>query len=251
MNLSGNTILMTGGGTGIGMGLAEAFHALGNHVVIAGRREGVLQKVTDANPGMEYIVADQSTALGVHELADVAKQRFPKLNVLVNNAGMQRVEDLTSGDTADAEETINTNLLGPIRLTAALIQQLLAQPDAAILNVSSALGMMPACIVPSYCASKAALHSYTQSLRHQLGETSIQVIEIVPPAVQTELHGEREQSQGMPLKEYIAETMAILKEFPEATEIVVERAKRFRFAERGDYDALYKTVNDRLIAMQR
>ena len=251
MNLSGNTILMTGGGTGIGMGLAEAFHALGNLVIIAGRREGVLQKLTNANPAMEYIVADQSTAVGVHELADVAKQRFPKLNVLVNNAGMQRVEDLTAGDTADAEATISTNLLGPIRLTAALMQQLLAQPHAAIVNVSSALGMMPACTVPTYSATKAALHSYTQSLRHQLGKTSVQVIEIVPPAVQTELHGEREQTQGMPLNEYIAETMALLKEFPDATEIVVERAKRFRFAARGDYDALYKTVNDRLLATLR
>ena len=251
MNLSGNTILITGGGTGIGMGLAEAFHALGNHVVIAGRRESVLQKLTDTNPGMEYIVADQSTASGVHELADIVKQRFPKLNVLVNNAGMQRVEDLTAGHTADAEATISTNLLGPIRLTAALMQHLLAQPHAAIVNVSSALGMMPACTVPTYSATKAALHSYTQSLRHQLGKTSVQVIEIVPPAVQTELHGEREQTQGTPLDEYIAETMALLKEFPEATEIVVERAKRFRFAASGDYDTLYKTVNDRLLATQR
>ena len=117
MNLNGNTILITSGGTGIGMGLADAFHALGNHVVIAGRRESVLQKLTEANSGMEYIAADLSTAPGVSELADIVKQRIPKLNVLVNNAGMQRVEDLTAGHTADAEATISTNLLGPIRLT--------------------------------------------------------------------------------------------------------------------------------------
>jgi uncharacterized oxidoreductase len=250
MNLTENTILITGGGTGIGRGLAEAFHRLGNQVIIAGRRDGVLQQVAAANPDMEYIVADQSSAAGVQKLAMEVKQRFPKLNVLINNAGVQRTEDLTTGHTADSEEMININLLGPTRLTSALIQQLLAQPNGAILNVSSALAMMPACTVPSYCATKAALHSYTQSLRQQLRPTSIQVIEIVPPAVQTELHGERGQNVGMPLNEYIIETMALLTEFPEATEIVVDRAKRFRFAERGDYETLYKTVNDRLISLQ-
>ena len=251
MNLSGNTILITGGGTGIGRGLAEAFHALGNHVVIAGRRESALQQVAVANLGMEYIVSDQSNAAGVQQLAEEVKLRFPKLNVLVNNAGMQRVEDLTTGLVGDSEETINTNLLGPIRLTAALIKQLRAQPRAAIVNVSSALAMMPACIVPTYCATKAALHSYTQSLRQQLKQTSIQVIEIIPPAVQTELHGERGHNVGMPLKEYIVETMALLQKTPEATEVVVENAKRFRFAASGDYDTLYKAVNDRLTALQQ
>lgn len=251
MNLSGNTVLITGGGSGIGMGLAGAFHALGNRVVIAGRRESSLQQVAEANPGMEYIVADQSTASGVQDLAATALERFPALNVLINNAGMQRVEDLSAGATADAEATIHTNLLGPIRLTAALMQHLLRQTNPVIINVSSALGMMPACTVPTYCATKAALHSYTQSLRHQLGHTSVQVIEMVPPAVQTELHGEREQHVGMPLDEYITEVMALLTQHPEAKEIVAERAKRFRFAAREDYDTLHKSVNDRLISMMK
>jgi uncharacterized oxidoreductase len=156
MKLTGNTILVTGGGSGIGMGLAVAFHALGNRVIIAGRRENALQRVAEANPGMEYVIADQSGAPGVQELASTVMQQYPDLNVLINNAGVQRVEDLTVGHTADSEATINTNLLGPIRLTAAMMPHLLAKPTATIINVSSALGMMPACTVPTYSATKAA-----------------------------------------------------------------------------------------------
>lgn len=251
LNLTGNTILITGGGTGIGRGLAEAFHALGNHVIITGRRENVLQQAVAANEGMEYIVSDQSSAEGVQQLADLVTRRFPRLNVLINNAGVQRVEDLTSGLVADSEETISTNLLGPVRLTAALVQQVMTQPYGAILNVSSALAMMPASTVPTYCATKAALHSYTQSLRFQLRSTPVQVIEIIPPAVQTELHGERGRNVGMPLHAYIAETMTLLERLPEAAEIVVENAKPFRFSECGDYDTLYRTVNERITALQR
>jgi uncharacterized oxidoreductase len=252
MKLTGNTILITGGGTGIGHGLAEAFHAIGNHVIIAGRRENVLQKAAAANPGMDYLMFDQSNAAAIQKLADEMRERFPKLNVLVNNAGIQRVEDLTVGDFADTEFTINTNLLAPMRLTAALLQQLMAQPQCAILNVTSALAMMPAAMMPSYCASKAAMHSYTQSLRYQLRDTSLQVIEIIPPWVQTELQGDRGMNpKAMPLTEYIAETVAILKGSPETTEVVVERAKPMRFAELGDYDAFYKRYNDGWLSSQQ
>lgn len=247
-----NTILITGGGSGIGRGLAEAFHNLGNQVIIAGRRETVLQQVVAANAGMEYVVLDQDSQDGAKRLADAMRERFPKLNVLINNAGIQRVEDLTSGDVADAEATINTNVLGPMRLTAALIGQLMEQPQAAILNVSSALAMMPAAMMPSYCASKAAMHSYTQSLRYQLRDTPIQVIEIIPPWVQTELQGERGMNpKAMPLKDYIAETMATLSNSPESTEVVSERAKPMRFAERGDYDAFFSRYNDGWLASQQ
>src|SRR5579872_5777737 len=154
MKLTGNTILITGGGTGIGRGLAEAFHALGNKVVIAGRSEEVLRETTAGSPGMEYFLLDQASAASIRALAAEMRARFPNLNVLINNAGIQRVEDLTSGEITDSEATIETNLLGPMRLTAALIRQLLSQPHGAILNVSSALGMMPAALMPSYCASK-------------------------------------------------------------------------------------------------
>jgi uncharacterized oxidoreductase len=251
MKISGNTILVTGGGSGIGRGLAEAFHCLENHVIIAGRKEGVLQEVTAANAGMQYFVFDQDSLDGSQKLAMNMQIRFPNLNVLVNNAGIQRVEDLTSGEIADAEATINTNLLGPMRLTASLMRQLLARQQGAILNVSSALAMMPAARMPSYCASKAAMHSYTQSLRYQLKDSSIQVIEVIPPWVQTGLQGDRGRNpKAMPLKDYIAETIAFLTANPNATEVVSERAKPMRFAERGDYDAFFKKYNDGWLASQ-
>jgi len=251
MKLAGNTILITGGGSGIGRGLAEAFHALGNEVIIAGRREGVLREAVAANAGMEYIVFDQDSAAGASKLAGSIRERFPKLNVLVNNAGIQRVEDLTSGDISQSEATINTNVLGPMRLTAVLMKQLMKQPEAAILNVSSALAMMPAAMMPSYCASKAAMHSYTQSLRYQLRDTAVQVIEIIPPWVQTELQGNRGMNpKAMPLKDYITETMGLLKNSPESTEIISERAKPMRFADCGDYDAFFSRYNEGWLTTQ-
>jgi len=252
MKITGNTILITGGGSGIGRGLAEAFHATGNKVIIAGRRERLLKETVSVNSGMKYMVFDQDSPDGARNLATELQERFPQLNVLINNAGIQRVEDLASGEIADAEATINTNVLGPIRLIAALIRQLMSQPHGAILNVSSALAMLPAAMMPTYCASKAAIHSYTQSLRYQLRNTSVQVLEIVPPWVQTELQGERGMNpKAMPLNEYISETMAILENSPNETEIVVERAKSMRFAERGDYDALFNRYNDGWIASQQ
>ncbi len=252
MEVTGNTILITGGGSGIGRGLAESFQALGNCVVIAGRRESVLQETAAANPGMEYAILDQSSADGTRIFAETILDRFPELNVLVNNAGIQRVEDLRSGETADAESTIATNLLGPMRLTAALVNHLIAQPHAAILNVTSALAMMPAAMMPSYCASKAAMHSYTQSLRHQLRTTSVKVTEIVPPWVQTELQGERGMNpKAMPLADYIAETMSLLVEAAPADEIVVERAKAMRYAEKGDFYAFFERYNAGWAASQQ
>ena len=162
------------------------------------------------------------------------------------------IAEVSPETISDAEATINTNLLGPMRLTAALIRQLMTQPQGAILNVSSALAMMPAAMLPSYCASKAAMHSYMQSLRYQLRNTSLQVIEIIPPWVQTELQGDRGMSpKAMPLKEYISETMDVLKNFPEATEIVIERAKLMRFAERGDFDAFFTRYNEGWVTSQQ
>jgi uncharacterized oxidoreductase len=225
--------------------MAEAFHALGNQVIIAGRREAKLKEVAAKCPGMEYLVFDQDNPAELKNLAVVVQKRFPKLNVLVNNAGIQRVEDMTSGDISDAEATINTNLLGPIRITAALIQQIMGQPQGTIVNVSSTLAMVPAAMLPSYCASKAAIHSYTQSLRYQLRHSAVQVIEIMPPWVQTELQGDRGMNpKAMPLSDYISEIMAVLKNAPEVTEIVSERAKPMRYAERGDYDAFFTKYNE-------
>ncbi len=250
MQLTGNTVLVTGGGTGIGRGLAEAFHQSGNKVVIVGRRVELLKKVAEANPGMEYLSLDQGDAADIRRFAIELKDHHADVNVLINNAGIQRVEDITSGGPGTAELTLAINLLGPIRLTAAVLHQLLGKPHAAILNVTSALAFIPSALTPTYCASKAALHSYTQSLRYQLRDTAVQVIEIIPPHVQTALQGERGfDPRGMPLDEYIAETMTLLQTTPDAEEIVVEAAKAFRFAERnGSFDEVYPILNERMTA---
>jgi uncharacterized oxidoreductase len=245
MQLTGNTILVTGGGTGIGGGLAESLHRLGNHVLIAGRRGEPLAAVAGANPGMGYLTLDQGDPTDIRRFAAELADSYPDLNVVVNNAGIQYVEDLTAGDVGAADATVAINLLGPIRLTAALLPTLLSKPHATIVNVTSRLGFLPSALVPTYCATKAALHSYTQSLRFQLRDTSVQVIEIIPPNVQTALQGERGYSpDAVPLDDYIAETMTLLQTQPHSAEIVVERAKQFRFAERDDvYDDIYPAFN--------
>jgi uncharacterized oxidoreductase len=247
MQISGNTILITGGGSGIGRGLAEAFRASGNQVVIAGRRRQVLDETVAANPGMKFALLDIEDADAIRSFAAQLAKDFPNLNVVIHNAGIMRPENLKSGGVADAEAIVTTNLLGPIRLTAALLPLLLAQPRPAIMTVSSGLAFVPMAMTPTYCATKAAIHSYTQSLRYQLRDTAVQVLELIPPYVQTELMGSQQANdpRAMPLNEFIAETMSILKNSPDATEICVERVKPLRFAERsGDYDAFVKNFND-------
>src|SRR6201996_6241044 len=250
MQLTGNTVLVTGGGTGIGRGLAEAFHRQGNDVIIAGRRVDALKEVAEANPGIEYLSLDQSDPADIRRFAIELKDHHADVNVLINNAGIQRVENLTTGGPGRAEQTININLLGPIRLTAALLHALLGKPRATIVNVTSGLAFMPSALTPTYCATKAAMHSYTQSLRFQLRGTSVQVIEIIPPQVQTALQGERGfDPRGMPLDEYVSETMALLQTQPQADEIIGERGKRFRYAERdGAYDNIYPVFNEAMVA---
>jgi uncharacterized oxidoreductase len=250
MQLTGNTVLVTGGGTGIGRGLAEAFHRQGNNVIIAGRRVDALKEVAEANPGIEYLSLDQGDPADLRRFAIELKDNFPDVNVLINNAGIQRVENLTTGGPGRAEQTISINLLGPIRLTAALLHSMLSKPRATIINVTSGLAFMPSALTPTYCATKAALHSYTQSLRFQLRDSDVQVIEIVPPRVQTALQGARGfDPRGMPLDDFIAEVMTLLQTKPDAEEIVVERAKGFRFAERdGAYGEIYPVFNEQMIA---
>jgi uncharacterized oxidoreductase len=251
MQITGNTILITGGGSGIGRALAEAFHAEGNQVVIAGRRKELLDETTAANPGMKSVVFDIGNGSTIPSFADKLKADFPTLNVVIHNAGIMRMESLRDGTVADCEATIATNLMGPIRLTAALLPLLLQQPHATIMTVSSGLAFVPMATTPAYCATKAAIHSYTQSLRYQLKDTSVQVLELIPPYVQTELAGTRQANDpnAMPLKDFIVESMNILKTSPGASEICVERVKPLRFAEaNGGYDAFFKNFNDAVAA---
>lgn len=247
MQMTGNTMLITGGGSGIGRGLAQAFHSLGNAVVIAGRRKAVLEEMTNANPGVEWMTLDIEDAAGIQTFAKQAAEKYPKLNVLINNAGIMKLEDLrTAAGTAVAEQTIAINLLGPIRLTAALLPLLRLQPHSTIMTVSSGLAFVPLAPTPTYCATKAAIHSYTQSLRYQLKDTTTEVVELIPPYVATDLmKSSAGDPRAMPLDKFIAEVMEILETQPDATEICVENVKRLRFAaESGHYDAVFKGMND-------
>jgi uncharacterized oxidoreductase len=254
MKITGNTILITGGGSGIGRGLAEAFHKLGNKVFIAGRRKQVLDDTVAANPGMTSAILNIEDAAGIRSFTQKLTADFPALNVVINNAGIMRSENFLaqSADVADAEATIATNLLGPIRLTAALLPHLLKQPHATIMTVSSGLAFTPMAVTPTYNATKAAIHSWSQALRYQLKSTSVEVIELVPPYVQTELmSGQATDPRAMPLKDFLAETIEILRTQPRATEILVERVKPLRFAaSNGEekYNVFFQQFNDARMA---
>jgi uncharacterized oxidoreductase len=247
MKMTGNTILITGGGSGIGRGLAEAFHALGNQVIIAGRRKQALDATTSANPGMKSATLDIENAASIHAFSAKLATDYPALNVVVQNAGIMRAENLKSqpGDLADAEAIIATNLLGPIRLNAALLPLLQKQAFSTVLTVSSGLAFVPLAFTPTYCATKAAIHSYTQSLRYQLRGTTTEVLELIPPYVATDLMSGASAPRAMPLDKYIAEVMSILKTQPTPSEICVANVKGLRFAaEGGHYDAVFNGLNE-------
>lgn len=248
MNMSGNTILITGGGSGIGRELAREFHALGNTVIVAGRTRKSLDETADGRPGLHVRTLDAADAGDIQRFASALIRDFPALNVLINNAGIMAREDLLADpvDLAIAEATIATNILGPIRLTAALLPHLRAQAAAAVMNVTSGLAFVPLSATPAYSASKAAMHSWTQSLRYLLRETSVEVIEIAPPGVQTELTpGQSQRSGYMPLKDYISETMANFSALPETKENLTNQVKFLRNAEaEGRFDATFKLINE-------
>ena len=245
MKTNGNTILITGGGSGIGRALAASFHALGNRVIIAGRRPAVLDEVTRAHPGMASAVLDIEDPAAIRRFAAQLTAAHPALNVVIHNAGIMKPEKLVEAQDAVAEATIATNLLGPIRLNNALLPHLLRQKSAAVMTVTSGLAFVPLAACPTYSATKAALHSYTESLRAQLRGTSVQVLELAPPYVQTELMGAHQASDplAMPLTDFIAESMQIIAQSPDAAEILVERVKPLRFAARGDYQAVFQRLN--------
>ena len=253
MKTSDTTILITGGGSGIGRALAESFHQRGSKVIIAGRRQDALTETTRANPGMAAATLDIESPTAIRSFAEKLTRDFPTLNAVIHNAGIMKSEDLLAqaGDVSVAEATIATNLLGPIRLNSALLPHLQKQARATIITVSSGLAFVPMFPTPTYCATKAAIHSYTQSLRFQLRGTAIEVLELVPPYVQTELMGEKHSTdpRAMPLRDYIAEVMQLLETNPTPREILVERVKPLRFAEKsGDYDAFYEKFNQSMVS---
>ncbi|KQR83795.1 SDR family oxidoreductase [Sphingomonas sp. Leaf343] len=235
MQRTGNTILITGGGSGIGAALARRFHDLGNTVIIAGRRHAALDDAAAGRENVHTMMLDADDPAAIRAFAQDVTARFPGLNVLINNAGIMRVEPLdTARDLGDAEGTIATNLLGPIRMIDALVDHLVARGDGAIVNVTSGLAFVPLVQTPTYSATKAALHSYTVSLRTALAGR-VEVIELAPPAVQTELTPGQSTREGyQPLDDFADEVLALFAQEPIPAEILVQRVHPLRFAERDD-----------------
>jgi uncharacterized oxidoreductase len=231
MKMNSNTIFITGGGSGIGQGLAEAFHKLGNQVIVGGRREQALKKLCGAHAGMRYYVLDVTDPSSIRSVAGKVVSDFPSLNCVVNNAGVQKYVDFSDGkqmDDAALLAEINTNVVGLIRVSAAFIPHLRKQDQAMLMNVSSGLAFVPLARFPVYCATKAAVHSFSVSLRQQLKESGVKVLELIPPYVETELGGgSKTRPSGapipMPLDQFISETMQELS--GDSEEIAIGPAK--------------------------
>jgi uncharacterized oxidoreductase len=250
MKLTNNTIFITGGGTGIGRGLAEALHKLGNKVIISGRRKKHLDATIKANPGMDSVELDISDPANITSATTKLIVNYPALNVLINNAGIMQIDDAAAKiDDQLLTSTVTTNLLGPIRLTSALIEHLKKQPQATIIYNTSALAFVPLALTAVYSATKAALHSYVLSQRYKLKASSVSVLEISPPWVQTDLLNSKEEPRAMPLKNFIEETMKALD--TDANEILVEQAKPFRNNPGPNENALVTQFNDSMISAPR
>lgn len=247
MNISGNTIFIPGSTSGIGLALALALQASGNTVIVGGRRADLLDKVAAEHPGIDTVVIDTANPASIQSAASKVLDRHPDLNVLVTMAGIMQVEDWHKPEAflASAEAVVTTNVLGPVRLIAAFIEHLRTRPDATIVTVSSGLAFTPLAATPSYNASKAAIHMLSESIRLQLADTAVKVVELVPPSVRTALlPGQEDSEVAMPLDEFIAEVMGLLEAQPHATEVQVERVKFLRYGEaRGDYDQVVAALN--------
>lgn len=235
MRLTGNTVFITGGGSGIGRGLAEAFHQRGNQVIISGRRKDVLAETIAANPGMQSVELDIMDPESIAAVAAGLIKQFPQLNVLINNAGIMQADHV--GEVVDDTQVstiVTTNLLGPIRMTSALLDHLKSQPDAVVMHVTSGLAFSPLASNATYCATKAALHSFALSQRYLLRQSSVRVLEIAPPYVQTELTGKHQATdpRAMPLDAYVQETMDVLA--TDAVDVLVESVKPRRSNPRRD-----------------
>lgn len=249
MDISGNTIFIPGATSGIGLALALRLQEKGNTVIIGGRRTGKLDEIVAAHPHLHAVEIDVTDPADLQRAATRVIETHPELNVLVTMAGVMRGEDWTTpeGFMTTAEETVTTNLLGTIRLIGAFIEHLRTRPKATIMTVSSGLAFAPLRATPTYNATKAAVHQLSESLRLQLADTTVRVVELVPPAVRTDLMpGHSENEFAMPLDDFADEVVALLEAQPEAREIQVENVKFLRYGEaRGDYDDVVAALNQR------
>lgn len=240
MKLEGRTILITGGSSGIGLALVERLVARGNDVIVTGRRAALLDEVKQRFGAVTTFVSDAGDAADRARLAAEVLARFPKLDVLVNNAGIQRKVDYVAGEAwEETRSELAINVEGPMHLSALFLPHLLKQPSAEIINVSSGLAFVPIARMPVYCASKAAVHSYTQSLRHQLRGTRVAVIEVIPPAVHSNLGGSH--AFGVPTDEYADSVMAGLAEG--RSEVTYQFSTQASQGSRAELDAMFARMN--------
>jgi len=245
MNLTGNTIFITGGGSGIGRALAEQLHQRGNKVINGGRRKNHLARAIEANPGMDSLEIDITNPQSVVEASHNLIMNYPELNVLINNAGLMLIDDAaTVIDEELLVSTIETNLVGTIRLTGVLIEHLKAQQSSTVMIVSSVLGFTPMAMTAVYSSTKAALHSYAQSLRFKLRNTSVRVLEVIPPWVRTELLNSSKEPRAMPLEEFIEGALKGLA--TDADEIMVPRAAFLRSQVGIDEARFVRSFNEEL-----
>jgi len=247
MDIAGNTVFIPGATSGIGLALALRLQQEGNTVIVGGRRTALLAQITAEHPGLHAVQIDTADPVSIQRAAAQVLAEHPDLDVLVTMAGIMRVEDWTTPDgfLASAEETVTTNLLGPIRLIGAFVEHLRSRPAATIMTVSSGLAFAPLRVTPSYNATKAAIHMLSESLRLQLAGSSVAVVELEPPSVRTALLPGQEDSEfAMPLADFVDEVVELIRTQPDAREIQVESVKFLRYGEaRGDYDHVVATIN--------
>lgn len=247
MKTTDNTIFITGGTSGIGRGLAEAFHRLGNKVIIAGRRKALLDEVTSANPGMSGVTLDITSPSDIKRVAAELIRDFPDLNVLINNAGIMPFDDAARAiDDDQAQRIIATNFLGPIRMTSALIDHLKTKRRATVIHNTSVLAYVPLATTAVYSATKAALHSYALSQRFMLRDTNVTVQEIAPPWVDTDLIKKSGDPRAMPLDAFVAETMKRITS--ETPEVIVDAIRAIRDNPGSGEHALINGFNAEMIA---
>ena len=251
MDIGGNTVLITGGATGIGFALAEKFVKAGSVVIVCGRRNNKLRAARDKLPALHIRQCDVSKESDRRSLLNWTTTRFPNLNILINNAGIQRQIDFTSPKVSKRQspedDEVTINLAAPIRFCALFTPMLLRRKNAAIVNVSSGLAFVPMAVTPVYCATKAAIHSFTTSLRHQLRNTSVRVFEAAPPTTDTDLDrsfaGEEEQAyRGMSPEDVATGIIEGIKADKE--EILVGQAQGLYEAALRDPQAIFKRLND-------